>query len=170
MLEKMVTDEGGTYLMCDTTLWQLWHPNAEAWSHASEGHTRRLKARMQSRRWLGAMSDASSIGSRAEPLRQEDCSRIDTQSRRCQLRFQGNQRQLYGYGISAKRYCLFTQGGSHVRLVKVSEHGLGLYYRPKEGFDSDCEVACWIKEGWQWLYAVPSDYPAESPAGLTFLL
>src|SRR2546425_12561774 len=36
-------------------------------------------------------------------------------------------------------------------VIKVSEHGLGLYYRPKEGRDSDCEVALWIKEGWQWI-------------------
>jgi hypothetical protein len=33
----------------------------------------------------------------------------------------------------------------------VSEHGLGLYYRPKEGRDAECEVATWIKEGWQWV-------------------
>jgi hypothetical protein len=33
----------------------------------------------------------------------------------------------------------------------VSEHGLGLYYRPKEGRDAECEVATWIKEGWQWM-------------------
>jgi len=63
----------------------------------------------------------------------------------------GRQRQLYGYGISAKRYALYMHDGSHVKLIKVSEHGLGLYYRPKEGRDSDCEVALWIKEGWQWI-------------------
>ena len=28
---------------------------------------------------------------------------------------------------------------------------LGLYYRPKEGRDPECEVATWIKEGWQWV-------------------
>lgn len=62
----------------------------------------------------------------------------------------GRQRQLDGYGMSAKRYSL-TRTGSQVQLVKVSEHGLGLYYRPMEGFDSECEVASWIKEGWQWV-------------------
>jgi len=62
---------------------------------------------------------------------------------------EGQQRQLYGYGISAKRYGLYTQDNSGIHLVKISEHGLGLYYRPKEGRDADCEVAAWIKEGWQ---------------------
>jgi hypothetical protein len=61
----------------------------------------------------------------------------------------GSQRQLYGYGISAKRYALYTKNGSRIQLVKVSEHGLGLYYRPKEGYDAECEVALWIKEGRQ---------------------
>jgi hypothetical protein len=63
----------------------------------------------------------------------------------------GRQRQLYGYGISAKRYGLYLQDESGFRLIKASEHGLGLYYRPKEGRDAECEVASWIKEGWEWM-------------------
>jgi hypothetical protein len=56
----------------------------------------------------------------------------------------GRQRQLNGYGISAKRYSLYVQDRQTIRLITVSEHGLGLYYRPKEGRDSDCEVALWM--------------------------
>ena len=63
----------------------------------------------------------------------------------------GHQRQLYGYGISAKRYGLYTHDSSGFHLVKSSEHGLGLYYRPKEGRDSECGTALWIKEGWDWM-------------------
>jgi len=76
----------------------------------------------------------------------------------------GAQRQLYGYGISAKRYSLYIRSGSQAQLVKVSEHGLGLYYRPKEGFDSDCEVALWIKEGWQWLLHRALGLPCTKPS------
>ncbi len=71
-----------------------------------------------------------------------------------ELNFDSNKRprQVWGWGNSAKRYCLFEYvDDGKVRLVKVSEHGLGLYYRPKEGRDSECEVAMWIKEGWEWL-------------------
>jgi hypothetical protein len=64
---------------------------------------------------------------------------------------EGRQRQLFGYGISAKRYALYTHEKSGIHLIKVSEHGLGLYYRPKEGRDAECEMATWIKEGWQWM-------------------
>ncbi len=67
------------------------------------------------------------------------------------LDHEGHQRQLYGYGISAKRYGLYMLNDSGFRLIKASEHGLGLYYRPKEGRDSDCEVPTWIKEGWEWM-------------------
>ena len=38
----------------------------------------------------------------------------------------GKQRQLYGYGISAKRYSVHKFDGSRVVIVKASEHGLGL--------------------------------------------
>jgi hypothetical protein len=76
----------------------------------------------------------------------------------------GHQRQLFGYGISAKRYALYerTPDGKP-KLVKVSEHGLGLYYRPKEGRDSDCDVALWIKEGWEWILSRALGMPGQKP-------
>jgi hypothetical protein len=79
----------------------------------------------------------------------------------------GHQRQLYGYGISAKRYALYEHDCETVRLIKVSEHGLGLYYRPKEGRDSDCEVALWIKEGWQRILNQALGIHAEKPDWLS---
>jgi hypothetical protein len=75
----------------------------------------------------------------------------------------GRQRQLYGYGISAKRYGLYTRDDSGFRLVKVSEHGLGLYYRPKEGRDTECEVPVWIKEGWEWMLNRALGLPGQDP-------
>ena len=75
----------------------------------------------------------------------------------------GKQRQLYGYGISAKRYPLYARDGLKVQLIKASEHGLGLYYRPKEGRDSDCDVPLWIKEGWQWILNRALGLPCQEP-------
>ena len=75
----------------------------------------------------------------------------------------GQQRQLYGYGISAKRYGLYVHKESGFRLVKASEHGLGLYYRPKEGRDSECEVPTWIKEGWEWMLNRALGFPYSTP-------
>jgi hypothetical protein len=75
----------------------------------------------------------------------------------------GKQRQLYGYGISAKRYSVYTFDGSQVRIIKASEHGLGLYYRPKEGRDQECDVPVWIKEGWQWILHRALGLPCQKP-------
>jgi hypothetical protein len=75
----------------------------------------------------------------------------------------GKQRQLYGYGISAKRYSVYTFEGSKARIIKASEHGLGLYYRPKEGRDQECDVPVWIKEGWQWMLDRALGLPSQKP-------
>jgi hypothetical protein len=75
----------------------------------------------------------------------------------------GDQRQLYAYGISAKRYALYTRNKSKIRLVKPSEHGLGLYYRPKDGRDKECDVALWIKEGWEWMLKRSLGMPCSEP-------
>jgi len=80
----------------------------------------------------------------------------------------GKQRQLYGYGISAKRYAVYVLDAAEVRIIKASEHGLGLYYRPKEGRDQECAVPVWIKEGWQWILDVRSGCQAKNPTGSTF--
>jgi len=75
----------------------------------------------------------------------------------------GKRRQVHGYGISAKRYALFTFEGENVRIIKASEHGLGLYYRPKEGRDPECDVPAWIKEGWQWILSGALGLPGKKP-------
>jgi hypothetical protein len=43
------------------------------------------------------------------------------------------------------------------------EHGLGLYYRPKEGRDQECNVPAWIKEGWQWILDRALGVPSQKP-------
>ena len=50
-----------------------------------------------------------------------------------------------------KRYSLYQNESSQLRLIKASEHGLGLYYRPIEGRDVECGVPLWITQGWEWV-------------------
>jgi hypothetical protein len=50
-----------------------------------------------------------------------------------------------------------------VQIIKASEHGLGLYYRPKEGRDASCDVPIWIKEGWQWILCRALGLPCDEP-------
>lgn len=50
-----------------------------------------------------------------------------------------------------------------MQIIKASEHGLGLYYRPKEGRDSGCDVPAWIKEGWEWILSNALGLPWDEP-------
>jgi hypothetical protein len=71
----------------------------------------------------------------------------------------GNQRQLYGFALSSKRYVLFTESGDGERkIIKPSGHGLGYLIPPFDDPEEDRE-----KEGrefhlmnyqaWEWLLA-----------------
>jgi hypothetical protein len=56
-----------------------------------------------------------------------------------------------------------TWDGSTIQIVKASEHGLGLYFRPKEGRDKECDAPIWIKEAWQWIISRALGIPAPNP-------
>jgi len=161
----MVTDAGGSYLMCDTDSMAIvasergglvpckggqhrLSDGTEAVKALSWKQTREIVDRFAT---LNPYDPAIVPGSILNVV--EDINRDSA----------GGQRQVYGYGISAKRYALYAYDGSTVKLVKASEHGLGLYYRPKEGRDSDCEVALWIKEGWQWIVNRALGLPCREP-------
>jgi len=165
ILERMVTDAGGSYLMCDTDSIaivasergglvpckggpQRIPGGTEAVKALSWKQTREIVDKFTT---LNPYNPAIVPGSILNIV--EDINRDSD----------GNQRQIYGYGISAKRYALYTYEDSKVKLIKASEHGLGLYYRPKEGRDSDCEVALWIKEGWQWIVNRALGLPYQEP-------
>ena len=165
MLERMVTDEGGTYLMCDTDSMAIvssekgelvrckggthrMSDGAEAIKALSWKTVRQIVDRFKSLNPYNPKIVPGSVLNIVEELNYDA---------------DGHQRQLYGYGISAKRYGLYTRDDSGFRLVKVSEHGLGLYYRPKEGRDMECEVPVWIKEGWDWMLNRALGLPCRDP-------
>jgi hypothetical protein len=150
MLEKMVTDSGGRYLMCDTASMAIvasehgglvpchggphkMADGSDAIKALSWSETREIVNRFKSLNPYSKKVVPGSILNIVEEINFDS---------------NGTQRQVYGYGISAKRYAVYTLEGSEVRIIKASEHGLGLYYRPIEGRDPECDVPLWIKEGW----------------------
>ncbi len=165
MLERMVADAGGGYLMCDTDSMAIvasergglvpcnggphrMHNGTDAVMALSWEQTREIVDKFATLNPYDPKIVPGSILNIVEDINRDA---------------NGNQRQVYGYGISAKRYGLYTRDDSGFRLIKVSEHGLGLYYRPKEGRDPDCEVALWIKEGWQWVVNRALGLPCSEP-------
>ncbi len=153
MLERLVTGAGGAYLMCDTDSMAIVS-SKDGGLVACNGGSHRTpdgKDAIKALSW----KDVRALVDRFEPLNPYNPKIVPGSVLNIvediNYDSNGRQRQVYGYGISAKRYSLYVPDGSDIRPIKVSEHGLGLYYRPKEGRDAECEVASWIKEGWQWI-------------------
>jgi len=165
LLEKMVTDAGGTYIMCDTDSMAVVSSEKGGFVRCQGGAHRTPDGAdaIKALPW----KQVRQIVDRFKSLNPYDPKIVPGSVLNIveELNYDadGRQRQLYGYGISAKRYGLYTRDDSGFRLVKVSEHGLGLYYRPKEGRDTECEVPVWIKEGWEWMLNRALGLPCQDP-------
>jgi hypothetical protein len=165
MLERMVTDAGGTYLMCDTDSMAIVSSEKGGFVRC-EGGTHRMPDGADAIKVL-PWRQVRQIVDRFISLNPYDPKIVPGSVLNIveELNYDddGRQKQIYGYGISAKRYGLYTSEDSGFRLIKVSEHGLGLYYRPKEGRDTECDVPVWIKEGWEWMLNRALGLPCRVP-------
>lgn len=163
MLEKMVTDAGGNYFMCDTDSMAIVSSEngglvaCKGGSHKMPDGNDAIKALSwaQTRKIVQRFQSLNPYDKKNVPGSILNVEEVNLDS--------GTQRQLYGYGISAKRYGLFTRRGSTIQIVKASEHGLGLYFRPKEGRDKECDAPVWIKEAWQWIIDRALGMPSPNP-------
>lgn len=143
MLEKCITDAGGTYLFCDT----------DSAAIVSSEHRRQIR-----------MPDG------AEPITAFSFDEVDEISRRFEslnpyngktsilkvhkLNWDQNKkrRQLYGYSIAAKRYALYTKTHDDIEIVEPKAHGLGYFYPPKDSPEGwNHETPQWIFEAWDWV-------------------
>lgn len=159
MLERCVTDIGGSYLFCDTDSMCIVATDRGGLVPCAGGkymmkrHPAAIKALSN--------EDVNAIAAKfnklnpynrklvPEILKIEDVNYIDSNPKR-------SRRQLFGYAISAKRYALYTKGGTRLNVMKASGHGLGYLHPPVEraGDDDDEEVEDtppWITEAWEWL-------------------
>jgi hypothetical protein len=50
----------------------------------------------------------------------------------CNYDLEGNQHQLRGLAVSAKRYVVHTRKKKKLQIIKPSEHGLGVVFVPDE--------------------------------------
>jgi hypothetical protein len=166
MLEKMVTDARGVHLMCDTDSMAIVASEHGGLVPCNGGPHKMPDGRdaIRALSW----SETQGIVDRFRTLNPYDKKVVPGSILNIveEINYDstGKQRQLYGYGISAKRYSVYTFDGSKVRIIKASEHGLGLYYRPQEGRDQECDVPLWIKEGWQWILDRALGRPSQKPA------
>lgn len=154
MLERCVTDRGGSYLFCDTDSLCIVSNEHGGLISCSGGRAKLSDGReaVRALSWQ-EVDDIASQFNRLNPfnrqlvrhvLKIEDVNFVDSDP-------QKKRRQVFGYAISAKRYVLYTQERSEISIVKASGHGLGYLYPPKEGFDNRAGAPQWVVEAWDWL-------------------
>jgi hypothetical protein len=142
LLERLVTDAGGSYAFCDT--------DSMAIAGLSEAEEKRIVTRFEQ---LNAYDRELVPGSILEVEREN--FEPDT----------GERQQLHCYAISAKRYCMFTldERGEPI-LRKWSEHGLGHLLNP---IDPDADARDLVKELWDFIVRVDAlGLPAQEPSWL----
>jgi hypothetical protein len=169
MLEKSVTEAGGSYLFCDTdSLCIVSNENGGlvpclGGNHNLDGSGEAVKALS----WQ-AVDEIAVKFNRLNPynkslvreiLKIEDINFVDSDSRKAR-------RQLFGYAISAKRYALYTKTEDGISVAKASGHGLGYLLAPKEGMDESANAPLWITETWEWLLRKDLGLPCEEPTWL----
>ncbi|HSS98205.1 MAG TPA: hypothetical protein VLK33_14290, partial [Terriglobales bacterium] len=156
MLEKSITEAGGSYLFCDTD--SMCIVGSEKGGHVScstgtGNETLKVLSIDQVKTIVRKFNRLNPYDSECVPslLKIEDVNFIDSDPKR-------RLRQLYGYAIAAKRYALYERRSNGITVVKASGHGLGYLFAPKKNdkaetddSESNDEVPLWVTEAWDWL-------------------
>jgi hypothetical protein len=146
MLERCITDAGGTYLFCDT----------DSAAIVSTEHRQTIPM-PDGERLITAISwnEVDDIIREFENLNPYDRELIPGSILKVhKLNWDGNKRrrQLYGYSIAAKRYALYTKARNDIEIVEPKAHGLGYFYPPKDSAEGwKHEIPEWIFEAWDWI-------------------
>lgn len=156
MLECCITDRGGHYLFCDTDSMCIVATRTGGWVSCPNEH------RIRALSW----KDVEAIAARFASLNCYDHDKVPGSILKVEKvnYHKGNRIQLYGYGISAKRYVLYRYDEKdNIVIVDAKAHGLGYLFPPKDA-DGDDPNDDWIREVWRWLLqaagvAVPKSTP-----------
>jgi hypothetical protein len=146
MLERSISDAGGTYLFCDTD------------SAAIVSAKRRKRIAMPDGAkpitalpWSEVQSIVDKFGS-LNPYNPQLIPGSILKVHKLNWDHNKQRRQLFGYSIAAKRYALYAKTPNDIEIVEPKAHGLGYFYPPKDsrkGWDQD--VPQWIFEAWDWI-------------------
>ena len=155
ILERMVIDRGGTYLLTDTdSMLIVAVKERRKRTMCLSGHQTRSKSPHMGRISRNSARELNRLNPYDKGAVQE-ILKIE----KCNYDQEGNQQQLYGLAVSAKRYVVYTRRSDRLEIVKPSEHGLGVVYVPDERSrykpvhcqDQKTDYARWIVEVWESL-------------------
>jgi hypothetical protein len=172
MLEKCVVDARGSYLFCDTDSMCMVATKKGGLVPCIGGkHTLRGKPAIKALS-IDHVESIVKRFNRLNPydrslvrslLKIEDVNHVDSDPRK-------PRRQLFGYGIAAKRYALYTRTKNDISIVKASGHGLGYLFAPKdnstdggEGDENSDEAPQWVVEAWDWLLRKELEFKPKEP-------
>ncbi len=143
MLEKCITDAGGTYLFCDTdsaAIVSTETPQQIAMPDGAKPITALSWAEVQQ------------ITDRFKSLNPYAIDGSILKIHKLNWDKNKQRRQLYGYSIAAKRYALYTKTQNDIEIVEPKAHGLGYFYPPKDSPEGwNHETPLWIFEAWDWI-------------------
>lgn len=163
LLERQVTDRGGTYLLCDTDSMAIVASETGGLVRCDGGPSRLPEGRdaVKALSW----KDVDGIVTTFDRLNPYDRDSGAGHILKIEdVNFQGGmQRQLHGYSVAAKRYALFTQTtGDCIRIEKASAHGLGFLFPPKPGYNKRADAPRWAVQVWQWILRGVFELPRKS--------
>ena len=184
LLERSVTDLGGSYVFCDTDSMGIV-ADASGGSYACPGGPEKLPDSREAVRAL-SWAQVDGIVQRFATLNPYDRRAVPGSILKVEKEnFEGGdptrpRRQLCCWAISAKRYVLYTLGegspelvratddheealGDELGLAKASQHGLGHLLNP---LDPDDPSDDWVTEAWTYLLRKALGLAAEEPRWL----
>lgn len=155
MLERCITDRSGQYLFCDTDSMCIVASKHRGWVGCpAEPHIKALS-------W----KDVEQITKRFESLNCYDRRKVPGSILKIEkVNFErGNQIELFGYAISAKRYVLYRYDAEgNIIIVDAKAHALGYLYPPKDAVKDDPK-SDWVLEAWHWVLEGEVAKPRTTP-------
>jgi hypothetical protein len=155
-LECEVTDAGGSYLFCDTDSMAIVASKTGGLV-ACPGGSHFLRDGREAIKAL-SYTTVQKIVRRFERLNPYAFTGSILKVEKDSLR-----RRIFGYAISAKRYCLFTRESRRVSIETASSHGLGHLYMPNSGFDERAGAPNWAVEAWRYIVSGVLRLPRRKP-------
>jgi len=157
-LEQLVERRKGAYLLMDTDSILFVASKNGGWIPCPGGRHKTTNGEpvLRALSWNEVEEICAEINqlNPYDPTRVSDILKIEE----CNYDRAGNQHQLYGLAVSAKRYIVYTRQRQKLTIIKPSEHGLGIVfvpdkrkrkrYKPVDCRDQDNDYARWVVEAW----------------------
>lgn len=174
VLEKLVEDLGGSYLLTDTDS-MFFIASEKGGLIPCSGGRHKLSDGNAAVKAI-TLRQVKEICTKLNSLNPYNIETVDQilKIEDCNFDQSGNPTQLFGVAVSAKRYVVYRRKRRKIQIVKPSEHGLGVVYvpdkrsryKPDNCKDKESSYSRWIVEAWEKLLSEHfrmAEDPASTP-------